>query len=162
MENLKINLIWDNWNDNGPMPNGLHPKYIKEWDTKWKDRYDINVLTRFIPMERYNLGFFPLLCDQAGIDITHIKPEEIGANISGTPDWYVMEPNHMDISLLTENMFGNIKQHTLDALRKGQAKLILYYAYEAFPVNQVNWINVVERSLGWLKIPKENFILIFA
>ena len=160
-ENLKVNLVWDNWNDNGPLPNGLHPKYINEWDTKWKDRYDINVLTRFIPLDRYNLGFFPLLCEQANINVTHIKPEDIGANINSTPDWYIMEPNHMDLSLITENMFGNISEHTLGMLRDGKVKLVLYYAFEAFPVNQVNWINVIERSLGWLKIPKENFILIF-
>ena len=160
-ENLKVNLVWDNWNDNGPLPNGLHPKYINEWDTKWKDRYDINVLTRFIPLDRYNLGFFPLLCEQANIDVTHIKPEDIGANMSNIVDWYVMEPNHMDLSLITENMFGNISEYTLKMLREGQTKLVLYYAFEAFPVNQVNWINVIERSLGWLKIPKENFILIF-
>ena len=34
MENIKINLVWDNWSDKGPLPNGLHPKYINEWETK--------------------------------------------------------------------------------------------------------------------------------
>ena len=48
-ESIKIRLVWDNWSEDGtPLPNGLHPKYIKEWDSKWKHRYDINVLTRFI------------------------------------------------------------------------------------------------------------------
>ena len=160
-ESIKIRLVWDNWGEDGtPMPNGLHPKYIKEWSTKWKHRYDINVLTRFIPLERYNRGFFPLLSAQAGIYVDNVKPEDIAEDM-GCKDWYVMEPNHMDVSLLTENMFGNINEYTLDMIRRGAVKLVLYYAYEAFPVNQVNWINVIERSLGWLKIPPENFILIF-
>jgi len=161
LENINIRLVWDNWSDNGtPMPNGLHPKYLAEWDTKWKHRYDINVLTRFIPLERYNMGFFPLLSAQAGIQTQNVTPQQIGQD-PNCADWYVMEPNHMDISLLTENMFGNISEHSLNMMRQGKLKLVLYYAYEAFPVNQVNWINVVERSLGWLGIPKENFILIF-
>ena len=160
-ESIKIRLVWDNWSKDGtPMPNGLHPKYIEEWDTKWKHRYDINVLTRFIPLERYNRGFFPLLSAQAGIHVHNVTPQDIGEDM-GCLDWYVMEPNHMDISLLIENMFGNISEYTLDMMRKGGCKLVFYYAYEAFPVNQVNWLNVIERSLGWLKIPPENFILIF-
>jgi len=161
LENINIRLVWDNWSNNAtPMPNGLHPKYIPEWESKWKHRYDINVLTRFIPLERYNMGFFPLLSAQAGIQIQNLTPQQ-ALDSSQEVNWYVMEPNHMDISLLTENMFGNISDASLNLLRQGKMKLVLYYAYEAFPVNQVNWINVIERSLGWLQIPKEHFILIF-
>ena len=46
----------------------------------------------------------------------------------------------MDVSLLTENMFGNISEYSLDMIRRGAVKLVLYYAYEAFPVNQVNLV----------------------
>jgi len=55
----KIKLVWDNWSDtSSPMPNGLHHKYRTNWVSEYKNRYDINVLTRFIPYDRYSLGFF--------------------------------------------------------------------------------------------------------
>ena len=63
----KINLVWDAWSkSNKPMPNGLHWKYRDEWETKYKNEYGTNVLTRFIPYDRYQLGFFPVLLEEIG------------------------------------------------------------------------------------------------
>ena len=65
----KINLVWDSWSKtNKPMPNGLHHKYRAEWETKYKNEYHTNVLTRFIPYDRYQLGFFPVLLKECGVE----------------------------------------------------------------------------------------------
>jgi len=154
---MHINLVWDKWLDT-PLPNGLHPKYYPEWHTKWKNNYSTNVLTRFVPLDRYNLGFFPLLLSSASITYSDI---EVDKAVDNQLNWYVMEPNHMDLSLIVENMFGNISEQAIEKMKTGTIKLVLYYAYEAFPLNQVNWMNTVERSLGWLGIPPESVIFIF-
>ena len=157
----KINLVWDNWSDKDtPMPNGLHHKYRDQWKTHWKNKYEINVLTRFIPYDRYNIGFFPLLLSQCSVTYNNIKPDQISHN-DNCENWYVMEPNHMDVSLITENMFGCIDEKSLKLLREKKMKIIFYYAYEAFPFWQVDWMRMLQRSLGWLKIPSSQFVLIF-
>ena len=131
---MHINLVWDKWLDT-PLPNGLHPKYYPEWHTKWKNNYSTNVLTRFVPLDRYNLGFFPLLLSSASITYSDI---EVDKAVDNQLNWYVMEPNHMDLSLIVENMFGNISEQAIEKMKAGTIKLVLYYAYEAFPLNQVN------------------------
>ena len=40
-------------------------------------------------------------------------------------------------------------------------KLVFYYAFEAFPFQQVDWMRILQRSLGWLGIPSSQFVLIF-
>ena len=72
---MHINLVWDKWLDT-PLPNGLHPKYYPEWHTKWKNNYSTNVLTRFVPLDRYNLGFFPLLLSSASITYSDIEVDK--------------------------------------------------------------------------------------
>ena len=157
----KINLVWDNWSDNNaPMPNGLHHKYRTDWVSEYKNRYDINVLTRFIPYDRYSLGFFPLLLSQCNITYQNIRPDQVNDN-ENCENWYVMEPNHMDVSLITENMFGCIDWKSIKLLREKKMKIVFYYAYEAFPFWQVDWMRMLQRSLGWLKIPSSQFVLIF-
>jgi len=157
----KINLVWDSWSDKGPMPNGLHHKYRPEWDSFWKNQYGTNVLTRFIPYDRYALGFFPVLLTQCNISYQNITPKNIVLDDDSVENWYVMEPNHMDVSLITENMFGNIDFEVIKLLREKKLKLVFYYAYEAFPFQQVDWMRMLQRSLGWLKIPSSQFVLIF-
>ena len=157
----KINLIWDSWSDKGPMPNGLHHKYRAEWDSHWKNQYGTNVLTRFIPYDRYALGFFPVLMTQCNITYQNINLDNIAVDDPDTENWYVMEPNHMDVSLITENMFGNIDWKIIKLLRQKKIKLIFYYAFEAFPFQQVDWMRMLQRSLGWLQIPSSQFVLIF-
>ena len=158
----KINLVWDSWSDKGPMPNGLHHKYRPEWESRWKNQYDINVLTRFIPYDRYSLGFFPVLLSQCNITYQNITPKQVPDNKENdTEYWYVMEPNHMDVSLITENMFGNIDFSVIQLLREKKIKLVFYYAFEAFPFWQVDWMRMLQRSLGWVGIPSSQFVLIF-
>jgi hypothetical protein len=157
----KINLVWDAWSDQGPMPNGLHPKYREEWDSHWKNQYGTNVLTRFIPYDRYSLGFFPVLLSQCNITYENITPNNVVLDDPEVENWYVMEPNHMDISLITENMFGNIDFKVIKLLREKKIKLVFYYAFEAFPFQQVDWLKTIQRSLGWLQIPSSQFVLIF-
>lgn len=143
----KINLVWDCWSDNGPMPNGLHHKYRAEWDTHWKNQYGTNVLTRFIPYDRYALGFFPLLLSQCNITYQNVTIKNIVLDDPAVENWYVMEPNHMDVSLITENMFGCIDHKVIKLLREKKIKLIFYYAFEAFPFWQVDWMKMLQRSL---------------
>jgi hypothetical protein len=157
----KINLVWDCWSDNGPMPNGLHHKYRAEWDTHWKNQYGTNVLTRFIPYDRYALGFFPLLLSQCNITYQNVTIKNIVLDDPAVENWYVMEPNHMDVSLITENMFGCIDHKIIKLLREKKIKLIFYYAFEAFPFWQVDWMKMLQRSLGWMGIPSSQFVLIF-
>lgn len=158
----KIKLVWDNWsNTSSPMPNGLHHKYRTNWVSEYKNRYDINVLTRFIPYDRYSLGFFPLLLSQCNITYENIGPNQVNDNEENCEFWYVMEPNHMDVSFITENMFGCIDWKSLKLLREKKMKIVFYYAYEAFPFWQVDWMRMLQRSLGWLKIPSSQFVLIF-
>ena len=157
----KINLIWDSWSDTGPMPNGLHHKYRDEWDSHWKNQYGTNVLTRFIPYDRYALGFFPVLMTQCNITYQNVTVDNIVVDDPNTENWYVMEPNHMDVSFITENMFGNIDWKVIKLLRQKKIKLIFYYAFEAFPFQQVDWMRMLQRSLGWLQIPSSQFVLIF-
>lgn len=157
----KINLVWDCWSDNGPMPNGLHHKYRAEWDTHWKNQYGTNVLTRFIPYDRYALGFFPLLLSQCNITYQNVTIKNIVLDDPAVENWYVMEPNHMDVSLITENMFGCIDHKVIKLLREKKIKLIFYYAFEAFPFWQVDWMKMLQRSLGWMGIPSSQFVLIF-
>ena len=157
----KINLIWDSWSDTGPMPNGLHHKYRDEWDSHWKNQYGTNVLTRFIPYDRYALGFFPVLMTQCNITYQNTTVDNIVVDDPDTENWYVMEPKHMDVSFITENMFGNIDWKVIKLLRQKKIKLIFYYAFEAFPFQQVDWMRMLQRSLGWLQIPSSQFVLIF-
>jgi hypothetical protein len=174
----KINLVWDAWSKtNNPMPNGLHWKYRDEWETKYKNEYGTNVLTRFIPYDRYKLGFFPVLLDECNIEYRNLSPKKVhqqlvmktatgvyaGKSVGQEEQeyWYVMEPNHMDLSFITENMFGNIDEDALKLLRDKKMKLIFYYAFEAFPFQQVDWMKILQRSLGWLGIPPSQFVLIF-
>ena len=67
----------------------------------------------------------------------------------------------MDVSFITENMFGNISEEALKLIREKKMKLIFYYAFEAFPFQQVDWMRTLQRTLGWLGIPSSQFILIF-
>ena len=160
----KINLVWDSWSkSNKPMPNGLHHKYRDEWESKYKNEYGTNVLTRFIPYDRYQLGFLPVLLKECGIEYKNLNLKRmnyqlmfqsegtvVGDEFKGTsvgvePQdyWFVMEPNHMDISLITENMFGNISEEALKLIREKKMKLVFYYAFEAFPFQQVDWMRML-------------------
>ena len=178
----KINLVWDSWSkSNKPMPNGLHHKYRDEWETRYKNEYGTNVLTRFIPYDRYQLGFLPVLLKECGIEYRDLNikrmnyqlmfqgdntvvgdfPKASSVGVEDQDYWFVMEPNHMDISLITENMFGNISDEALKLIREKKMKLVFYYAFEAFPFQQVDWMRILQRSLGWLGIPSSQFVLIF-
>ncbi len=158
----KINLVWDYWASDSPAPNGLHPKYRDKWASHWKNQYGTNVLTRFIPYDRYSLGFFPVLLSQCNINYQNITPDQVPHNPENDAEyWYVMEPNHMDVSLITENMFGCIDDKSLQLIRDKKIKLVFYYAFEAFPFQQVDWMRMLQRSLGWLNIPSSQFVLIF-
>lgn len=178
----KINLVWDSWSkSNKPMPNGLHWKYREEWESKYKNEYGTNVLTRFIPYDRYQLGFFPVLLKECGIEYRDLNlkrmnyqlmfqgentvvgnfPKATSVGVEDQEYWFVMEPNHMDVSFITENMFGNISEEALKLIREKKMKLIFYYAFEAFPFQQVDWMRTLQRTLGWLGIPSSQFILIF-
>ena len=153
---MKLNIVFDHFDGEKPLPNGLFKKYHKDfWDN---DHNHYNVLTRFIPINETRLGFFHILLENSKIESNIIRNDQINPNEINI---YPIELNYSDRSLILENCFSQISEKTLEAIRKGQVKLLVYYAFEAFSVNQANWINLVERSLGTLNIPAENVIFVF-
>lgn len=157
----KINLIYEKFNDVGPLPNGLADKFIPTFEDTYLDleiANHYNVLTRFSPIKETRTGYFPLLVKESGYDyeiknINDINEHEI--------NWLVIEPNYMDISLILNNCFSCLNYVTLTLIRQGIVKLVIYYAYEAFPLWQEQWIRLLEKSLGSLHIPSENVIFVF-
>ncbi|MCJ8277765.1 MAG: hypothetical protein HRT44_10380 [Bdellovibrionales bacterium] len=153
-----INLVYDNFKNGQPIPNGLSDKYFSGWEEECLRRNDYNVLTRFIPTERNKMGYFPLLMEKSQHQVNIKSLDQIK---EGENNWLVIEPNMLDRSLILENCFGCLSVNARKAIQKGLVKLVIYYAYEAFPLQQCHWMELVERSLGMLQIPPEQVIFVF-
>lgn len=156
---MKINLIYENVdNFNRILPNGLHPKYHVDFHSYKNMCNSFNVLTRFYPVDETSLGWFPLILKESKIHfewkhINNIKNDEINL--------FVIEPNHEDISLITENVFGNISKESIKKINDNSMKLVFYYAYESFPLQQCNFMDIIKRSLIQSDINFDNFYFIF-
>ncbi len=153
---MELNIIYDFFDGDKPLPNGLCPKYHEGF---WADDHNAyNVLTRFIPMQDTRMGFFQLLLERSGRQFRILSPDNLplqGLNI------FPVELNYSDRSLVLENCFAQISESSLAAIRQSKMKLLVYYGFEAFSIDQAHWIHLVERSLGVLGIPPEHTIFVF-
>lgn len=154
----KINLIYEKFNNNRPLPNGLADKFVSKFEEEYLWANHFNVLTRFAPTKKTRVGYFPLLVEESNFDSVVKSVDEVNEN---EINWLVIELNYMDLSLILNNCFGCLNDKTLDLIRNGIIKLIIYYAYEAFPLWQEQWIRLIEKSLGPLHIPSKNIFFIF-
>lgn len=154
----KISLVYDYKDKNGNLlPNGLAHKYHDIYYEQAISK-QFNVLTRFIQNEENIRGWFPILLKESSFDVEEIHIDNLGFNDNYI---YVIEPNHDDWSLVLENCFGNMSAKALELIKNEKVKFVFYYAYEAFPLHQCQFLSLIERSLGQLGLSPKQFHFIF-
>lgn len=152
-----IQLVYDHFDDQGPMPNGLCYEDRLRWKEDSLTYNNFNVLTRFLPTESNRKGWFPVLLNESSFEYKNVSVD----NLEEGRALYVIEPNYLELSLILRNCFGNISKKAVKLIQQKKMDLVIFYAYEGFPLQQCHWAELVERSLGNLGITSDCVKFVF-
>jgi hypothetical protein len=101
--------------------------------------------------------FISEICEYLDLPFEQVSPETYKNNIA----YYHIEVDWIDQAFVYRNVFEHIDDRTMELIKKGNLRLLLWFPNEGFSLQMPRFIDIIDFCIKDLEIPLDKVYLVF-